>query len=72
MPSSVIAAYSYDVNSRVLRITYISGIVYEYKNIPESVYIEMKATTAKGVFLNKHIKGKYLFEKIKGTDTKDL
>ncbi len=66
MPSSVIARYSYNTETQVLRVVFVSGLVYDYKNVPEAVYQAMKATTSKGTFLNNEIKGKYLFEKIEG------
>jgi hypothetical protein len=64
MPSSVVAAIRYDVPSSTLRVIYVSGKVYDYKNVPEKIYKEMKTATSKGEFLNKHIKPKYEFEKI--------
>jgi hypothetical protein len=39
--------------------------VYDYKNVPEDVYNEMKSYTSKGTYLNKKIKGRFDFEKIK-------
>ena len=64
MPSSVVADFSYDPKLRNLRITYTSGMVYDYKAVPESVYEEMKSADSKGQFLNYHIKGKYKFKKV--------
>ena len=65
MPSSVVAAIRYDAPSSTLRVIYVSGSVYDYKNVPEKVYNEMKTSSSKGEFLNKEIKPKYEFEKIK-------
>ena len=65
MPSSVVAAIKYDVNSSTLRVIYVSGSVYDYKKVPEKIFIEMKTASSKGEFLNKHIKPNYEFEKIK-------
>lgn len=70
MPSSVVAAIKYDASSGTLRIIYISGLVYDYKNVPEEVYAAMKTSFSKGEFLNKHIKGKYEFMKIEESDLK--
>lgn len=64
MPSSVISVISYDAASLTLKITYVSGAIYEYHHVPETIYREMKASGAKGIYLNHHIKGKYPFEKI--------
>lgn len=64
MPSSVVAHMHYDAEHKSLRITYTSGIIYDYKNVPEKVYDEMKAAPSKGRYLNFFIKGKYKYKKI--------
>ena len=56
---------SYDIATSTLTITFVSGMVYNYKNVPEEVYNALKTSGAKGIFLNQHIKGKYQFVKIK-------
>ncbi len=66
MPSSVVAAIKYDALTSKLRVRYVSGVVYDYKDVPEVVYTAMKAAFSKGEFLNLNIKGKYEFEKVKG------
>jgi len=63
MPSSVIAQVEY--HDATLKIVYISGAVYEYQQVPESVFMAMKAATSKGSFLNRCIKGKYSYKKLK-------
>jgi hypothetical protein len=65
MPSSVIRQYSYDAPHQCLRIVYVSGNVYEYFDVPAEVYEKMKASTSKGEFLNRHIKGRFSFERVK-------
>ena len=65
MPSSVVSTMSYDIATATLTITFVTGMVYNYKKVPEEVYNALKASGAKGIFLNQHIKGKYPFEKIK-------
>ncbi|WP_160711632.1 KTSC domain-containing protein [Chitinophaga solisilvae] len=65
MPSSVIRKYDYDPENAVLRILFVSGAIYDYLDVPESVYKSMKQTISKGVFFNQEIKDKYTFRKIK-------
>ena len=65
MPSSVIAAMKYDAKAYKLRVIYKSGNIYDYKEVPEKVYNEMRKASSKGEFLNKQIKPNYEFEKIK-------
>jgi hypothetical protein len=65
MPSSVIRSYHYDSNRQRLRITYLSGAIYEYEGVPPEVYQAMKAHQSKGTFLNREIKGHYPFVKVR-------
>jgi hypothetical protein len=64
MPSSVVSYMHYYPDSCTLRIGYVSGIVYDYKNVPEKVYQDMKKSFSKGSFLNRYIKDKFPFEKV--------
>ena len=64
MPSFVVAKMYYNAATSTLRIVYVSGMVYDYKDVPEEEYLKMKAATSKGTYLNKYIKEKYTFEKI--------
>ncbi|KAA9038572.1 KTSC domain-containing protein [Ginsengibacter hankyongi] len=64
MPSSVIKNIIYDVTSSTLRIVFVSGMIYDYKDVPESVYQSLKSSGSKGTYLNKHIKNNYHFEKV--------
>ncbi len=64
MPSTVVAHFHYIKNTHTLRITFVTGMVYDYKNVPEKTYEEMKASFSKGTYFNQYIKGFYEFEKI--------
>jgi hypothetical protein len=65
MPSTAIAGYEYDAVTETLTIQFVSGKVYNYQQVPQKVYKEMRATISKGIFLNRHIKGKYPFIEVK-------
>ncbi len=65
MPSSVVTAINYDADTSTLRICYISGAVYDYKDVPRNVYTAMRSSGSKGVFLNRKIKNKYTYDRIK-------
>jgi len=58
----------YDKDTATLRIIFVSGLIYDYKNVPEEVYHAMKTSGSKGTYLNKHIKGHYEYEKVAETD----
>ena len=64
MPSTAISYYKYDPDRMSLRVRFVSGLLYEYKNVPERVYAALKKATSKGGFLNRVIKGSYDYEKI--------
>ena len=48
MPSSVIGSYSYDPEARELTITYVSGLVYRYTEVPEKVNKEFMTSISIG------------------------
>jgi hypothetical protein len=67
MPSSVIHHFIYDEAKSRLRVFFISGIAYDYLNVPKDMYEKLRNSISKGKFLNKQIKGKYSFEKVEDT-----
>ncbi len=48
MPSTVIAEMNYDPARSELLIRFTSGLVYIYKDVPESEYRAMRSSGAKG------------------------
>jgi len=55
----------YNADTQTLRIFYVSGSVYDYKNVPEDIYEKMRTSGSKGIFLNREIKTHFNFEKVK-------
>jgi len=64
MPSTAIKSFSYNSKDKRLRVVFISGTVYDYLEVPQKIYGEMKAAFSKGTFLNQNIKPNYSFEKV--------
>lgn len=64
MPSTVISKFYYNTVTCTLRIIFVTGMVYDYKNVPREVYEEIRASFSKGIYFNQYIKGIYEFEKI--------
>ncbi|HEY9001897.1 MAG TPA: KTSC domain-containing protein [Mucilaginibacter sp.] len=64
MPSTVISTMEYDPETQTLTIAYVSGQTYVYKDVPETVYKELKASRVKGRYLRFFVKDKYAFEKV--------
>jgi hypothetical protein len=56
MPSSVIRDFDYDEERRVLQITFVSGRVYAYSDVPPEVFQEFEMARSKGEFFNRHIR----------------
>jgi hypothetical protein len=63
MPSSVIQHFEYNDKSKILRITFVTGMEYDYKNVPEKVYELFKIAGSKGRYFNHYIKNKFKFKK---------
>jgi len=64
MPSTVIRSIEYNAATAVLTITFVTGSVYEYYDVPQEVYNQLKNFREKGVFYNGSIKGKYRFARV--------
>lgn len=59
--SSNISRFGYDDISQVLCVEFKSGGVYQYFDVSESVFEQMKAAPSKGQFLAQNIKGAYRY-----------
>jgi hypothetical protein len=64
MPSTVIAHTHYYPDKQILRVVFVSGMVYDYLDVPEAVYRSMKNAYSKGIFLNTEIKKNYRYNKV--------
>ena len=64
MPSSVIRRFSYDEARQLLRVTFVSGDVYEYQGVPPAVNEAFRAAFSKGQFFGPNIRDRYPFRLI--------
>ncbi|MGE6219929.1 KTSC domain-containing protein [Nubsella zeaxanthinifaciens] len=64
MPSSVIAHIHYELSRQELKVVFNSGDVYLYRNVPEKIYKEFKASISKGTYLNRKLKKLFKGEKV--------
>jgi len=48
MPSTVINHYHYYPESEILRVIFVSGLIYEYKSVPKNIYEKMRSSLSKG------------------------
>jgi hypothetical protein len=64
MPSSVIRRFSYDEPARRLRITFVSGEVYDYDDVPPEVTARFRAAVSKGRFFGPNIRDRYPYRRV--------
>lgn len=57
--SNVIKSFDYDAATQILRVEFNNGSVYKYRDVPESVYQELKIAPSVGQYFNTHIREKY-------------
>ena len=61
--SSNVAGFSYDEVTQVLTVEFNNGSYYDYHDVPEQAFEEMKSADSKGKYLNTAIKGHYRYTK---------
>lgn len=64
MPSTAIADLSYDPRQRCLTVTFITGRVYQYAEVPPDVAGAFATASSKGAFFNRDIRDRYAFREI--------
>jgi hypothetical protein len=57
--SSMIASLGYDANTSTLEVEFNSGAVWQYYDVPESVYYDMINSGSLGKFFHSNIKRQY-------------
>lgn len=63
--SSHIASIGYDPDNMVLEIEFLSGAVYQYYDVPQSIYEGLMAADSHGKFLAAYIrKGGYRYAQV--------
>ena len=64
--SSNLSSVGYDAGSGTLEIEFLNGSIYEYHNVPHSVYSGLMAASSHGEYLDAHVKkAGYRYRKIK-------
>lgn len=63
--SSNLESVGYDATQRVLEVAFLNGSVYQYYNVPESVYRGLMLASSHGSYLDSHVKkGGYSYRRI--------
>ena len=61
--STNVISVGYDATTETLEVEFKSGI-YQYYNVPQSIYDQMMISESKGKFLNVYIKPVYPYAKV--------
>ena len=57
--SSNVKAIGYETSTNTLVVEYLSGLKYEYFNVPANVFDELLESVSKGKYMNQNMKGQY-------------
>lgn len=60
--STNIAEISFDPNTDTLTVEFVDGALYDYMNVPRSVYLDFCAAGSAGQFFARQVKGRYSYE----------
>jgi len=64
--SSNLASVGYDAQTETLEIEFLNGTVYQYSNVPESIYSELMGAASHGSYFAAHIKkGGFSYKQIR-------
>lgn len=64
MPSSVIRFFRYAPHTRELKVTFVSGRLYVYEDVPPEVAAAFRQACSKGAFFNHEIRDRYGYRDI--------
>ena len=64
MPSSVIRFFRYAPETRELKVTFVSGRLYVYEDVPPEVAAAFRNARSKGTFFNQEIRDRYAYRDI--------
>lgn len=62
--SSNIASVGYDANTNTLEIEFNSGHIYQYFDVPNSIYDDLVSASSVGQYFHQTIKGIYRYARI--------
>jgi len=62
--STNIRSIGYDQTSSTLEVEFTSGDIYQYFNVPESLFTGLMMAASKGSFLNDHIRYSYRYQRV--------
>jgi hypothetical protein len=64
MPSTAIAGIDYDAERQRLMVTFVTGRVYEYVDVPPGVARAFRSAFSKGTYFNTYIRDRYDYREL--------
>jgi len=61
--SSAISSVGYDPRREILELEFRSGAVYDYFEVPRSVYDSLMKASSKGRFVSRRVRDRFPFER---------
>lgn len=61
--SSTIERVGYDPQSMTMAVEFKNGTVYEYYNVPETIFAELLVAGSPGQYLSQHVKRSYRYSR---------
>ena len=62
--SSNVESVGYDTDSETLEVEFKNGTVYQYFDVPERVFEELRGASSVGSYLATQVKGVYRYSKV--------
>ncbi|MDH3348716.1 MAG: KTSC domain-containing protein [Desulfobulbaceae bacterium] len=62
--STSVASIGYDEATETLEVEFLNGSIYQYYNVPISIYEQNMQAGSKGKFLNMYIKNAYPYSRV--------
>jgi len=62
--SSNVAAVGYDEDSSTLQVEFTNGATYQYFDVPENIFEELRDAGSVGGYLAEYVKGSYRYSKV--------
>lgn len=62
--SSNVESIGYDGSTQTLRVRFLNGSTYDYKNVSVMEFEQLKNAQSVGSYLNRNIKGNYAYERV--------
>jgi hypothetical protein len=62
--SSNVDSIGYDEETQILRVRFLKGGLYEYRNVPPNEFVQLRNASSVGSYLARNIKSNYPCDRI--------